>query len=200
MATGIVSLAIHLQGFSFLARLLFWFNVPAYGVLWIITLWRLARFPAETIQDLTSHARGATFLTSVAATGVLGKQFVMLTAQPVVGKWLWLLALPLWALLIYGFFTAITLVEPKPRLENAINGSWLLAVVATESICTLGTVIAPLFPRPELVYFLALATYMLGAMFYIVLITIMLYRWFFRSMGANMLTPPYWINMAVKKP
>jgi tellurite resistance protein TehA-like permease len=195
MATGIVSLAWHLQGFNSLARGLFCFNVPAFGVLWAITVRRWIRFRPEMVKDLANHARGATFLTTVAASSVLGKQFLLLTALPLAGKCLWLLALLLWLVLIYTFFTAITLVEPKPKLEAGISGSWLLAVVATESLCTLGTMVATSFSRPGLVLFVSLSACFVGAMLYMVLITLILYRWFFRSMDPSMLTPPYWINM-----
>ncbi len=195
MATGIVSLAWHFQGFPSIAKVLFWFNLPAYVLLWALTLIRFCKFRAAMIDDLTSHARGATFLTQIAATCVLGKQFVLLTTFPAVGKWLWLLALLLWLVLLYAFFTAMTVLEPKPKIEHGINGAWLLVVVATESLCTLGTMVAPSFVRSDLVLFLSLVAYVLGAMFYIILITLILYRWFFRSMEANVLTPPYWINM-----
>ena len=195
MATGIVSLAWHFQGFSGTAKVLFWLNVPAYLLLWGITLVRLVRFRTEFFSDLTSHARGATFLTMVAATCVLGKQFLILTPFFLVGKWLWLLAVVLWFVLVYTFFVAITVREPKPKMESALNGGWLLIVVSTESICTLGTLVAPSFHEPDAIYFASLVAYFLGAMFYIILITLILYRWIFRSMEANMLTPPYWINM-----
>jgi tellurite resistance protein TehA-like permease len=147
------------------------------------------------LNDLTSHTKGAAFLTQVAATCVLGKQFITLYSLAGVAKLLWILAILLWILLIYIFFTSITVREPKPKLEAGINGGWLLVVVATESLCTLGTMVAPSFARPELVLFISLCAYALGAMFYIILITLILYRWIFRSMEANMLTPPYWINM-----
>lgn len=195
MATGIVSLAWHFQGGTAIAQGLFWINVPAYLLLWVITALRWRRFRADVIDDLTSHARGATFLTMVAATCVLGKQFATLTGLMVVGKWLWIAALLLWLLVIYTFFTALTVREPKPKLESGINGSWLLAVVATESLCTLGTMVADQFAHTALVIFMSLMAYLLGAMFYLILITMIVYRWFFRSMRANMLTPPYWINM-----
>jgi tellurite resistance protein TehA-like permease len=130
MATGIVSLAWHLQGYDAIATVLFWINVPAYVLLWAITVWRLIRFPSELLADLTSHARGAPFLTQVAATCVLGMQFVLLTSHAAVAKWLWLLALLLWFVLTYTFFTAVTVREPKPKLESGIHGGWLLIVVA----------------------------------------------------------------------
>ena len=195
MATGIVSLACHFQGFERIAKALLWLNIPAYLLLWGITLVRFFRFRADLLKDLTSHGLGATFLTIVAATGVLGKQVVILTSLGQVGKCLWVLAVVLWFVLIYSFFVAITVREPKPKPENALNGGWLLTVVATESLCTLGTMVAPSFDRPDLIFFTSLCAYFLGAMFYTVLITLILYRWFFLSMKAITLTPPYWINM-----
>ena len=195
MATGIVSLAWHFQGVRSIAIVLFWVNLLVWLVLWAITLGRIVRFRTEFLNDMTSHARGAPFLTKVAATCVLGKQFVVLTPFLSVGKWMWLLGLLLWCALIYTFFTAVTVREPKPKLEGAISGAWLLTVVATESLCTLGTMVARSFAGGEVVLFTSLAAYFLGAMFYIVLITLILYRWMFKSMAANMLTPPYWINM-----
>ena len=47
----------------------------------------------------------------------------------------------------------------------------------------------------EVVLFIALFAYLLGAMFYILLITLILYRWMFFGMQAEKMTPPYWINM-----
>ena len=45
---------------------------------------------------------------------------------------LWVFAVLLWIILIYTFFAAVTVVEPKPSIEVAISGSWLLVTVATE--------------------------------------------------------------------
>jgi tellurite resistance protein TehA-like permease len=195
MATGILSLAWHFQGFDPLAKALLWFNVPAYFALWAITLVRIVKFRTDLFNDAVSHARGSGFLTIVAATCVLGKQFAMLTPYISVAKCFWILAVLLWFVLIYTFFASITLHQPKPALEKTINGTWLVTVVSTESLCTLGTMVARTFRHPDSIYFVCLLAYMLGAMFYIILITLILYRWIFRSMEANMLTPPYWINM-----
>jgi tellurite resistance protein TehA-like permease len=195
MATGIVSLAAYFLGLPHIARVLFWVNITAYVVLWALTLLRLLHYRAQLIDDLTHHARGVTFLTTVAGTCVLGNQFAVLTPFMPVAVGLWCTGLALWTVLLYTFFTAVTVREPKPTLETGINGAWLLVVVSTESLCVLGTLVAPALAVTELVLFVAFAMYLVGAMLYILFITLILYRWMFFSMPAQNLIPTYWINM-----
>ena len=195
MATGIVSLAAHVRGMEWIAQGLLWLNAAAYVILWIITLARLICFRAAFLEDLTGHARGVTFLTKVAGTCVLGSQFAILTTWMAVATALWFFGGVLWLVLIYTFFAAGTVREPKPSLEEGINGSWLLIIVSTQSICILGTLVAPTLGGSEIVLFVSLVMYLLGAMFYILVITLISYRWMFFSMKAQKLTPPYWINM-----
>ncbi len=47
----------------------------------------------------------------------------------------------LWLVIMYTFFTAMTVRENKPSIEAGLNGGWLLAVVATQSISVLGTLL-----------------------------------------------------------
>lgn len=195
MATGIVSLAAHFRLNTTLALVFFAINIGAYIVLWLITIARLVHFRDRLIDDLTHHAKSVTFLTTVAGTMVLGSQFAILTPYIGIAKALWWFGLLLWVLLIYTFFTVITVREEKPLLQEGINGAWLLVTVATESICVLGTLIAPTMAARDLVYFISLCAYLVGAMFYIVFITLVVYRWIFFSLSAEKLTPPYWINM-----
>lgn len=195
MATGIVSLAAHFEGMAWLAHALLAINVVAYAVLWALTLVRLVRFRAALLADLTDHARGVAFNTMVAGTCVLGTQFAIMTPWLAAAHALWVVGLVLWLVLNYTFFTAVTVREPKPTLEHGINGAWLIVVVGTESVAILGTLVAPTMPIGEVVQFVSLALYFIGAMLYIALITLILYRWMFFNMGASGLTPPYWINM-----
>jgi len=195
MATGIVSLAMYFEGFPGLSEVLLWLNVIFYVVLWGITVLRIIWFRSALIADLIHHARGVTFLTAVAGTGVLGVQFAILTPFMAVAAGLWVFAVLLWIILIYTFFAAVTVAEPKPSIDVAIDGSWLLVTVATESLTVLGTLVAqtlgPIIP----ILFGALCAYLLGAMFYILFITLIFYRWIFLRMEPAKLTPPYWINM-----
>ncbi len=195
MATGIVSLAAHDQGWELTARTLFWLNLVAYLALWVLTLLRFVRYRAQLLDDLTHHCHSAAFLTIVAGTCVLGCQFAILTAWLSVAKALWLASIGLWVVLNYTFFTVVTVRNPKPSLEAGINGVWLLTVVATESISVLGTLVAPAFDRTKLVHFVSLAAGLAGAMFYLFFITLILYRWMFFRMRPEKLTPDYWIDM-----
>jgi hypothetical protein len=81
MATGIVSLAAHMQGLSRMATALFWLNLAAWGVLWLLSALRLARHPQRFFGDLVDHLRGPGFFTMVAGTAVLGSQFAILEAN-----------------------------------------------------------------------------------------------------------------------
>jgi tellurite resistance protein TehA-like permease len=195
MATGIVSLAMHRHGIETISKALLWLNVFAYVVLWIVTVARFAIHRKLFLFDLTHHSRAATFLTTVAATCVLGAQFAVLTPWMSVAKALWYFGVVLWVILSYTFFTVITVREPKPPLEAGINGAWLLAIVATESISVLGTLVAPFFGKSDPVLFVALAAYLVGAMLYVFFATLILYRWMFFSMKPEKLTPDYWIDM-----
>lgn len=196
MATGIVSIATYLQGITLIAWALFWFNIVAYVVLWILLLIRLVRYFPQLLADLTNHTRGPGFFTVVAGTCVLGSQFVILTGDTTFAMLLWFLGILLWPIIMYAFFTAVTVREEKPSLESGINGAWLLAIVATQSVSVLGTLVAPRFTTgQETVLFFTLAMYLLGGMLYIVIISLIFYRFMFFKMPPQELTPPYWINM-----
>jgi tellurite resistance protein TehA-like permease len=195
MATGIVSVAMEDQGFVTVARVLFALNVATYAVLVVAGVARIATSARVVAAELGDHVRGPAFLTIVAGTCVLGVQCTELVGWRSAGAGLWVLGLVSWSVLIYAFFAAVTLVEPKPRLEHGIDGAWLLATVSTESIAVLGTMVADRFARPDIVVFACLVLFLAGAMLYILVIGLIFFRWIFRPMGAHMLTPTYWINM-----
>jgi tellurite resistance protein TehA-like permease len=197
MATGIVSLAAHLLAMPRIAGALFGLNVVAYVLLWALTVLRIAWFPRELGRDLVDHGRGPGFFTTVAASGVLGSQFVLLTDDYGVAKLLWVVALALWVGLTYTVFTAFTVKEEKPPLEKGISGGWLLAVVATQSIAVLSAHLAPhaaAAVRIEL-NFLALSMWLFGGMLYIWMIALIFYRYTFFPFSPSDLSPPYWISM-----
>jgi tellurite resistance protein TehA-like permease len=197
MATGIVSLAAHLLAMPRMAQALFQLNIVAYAVLWLLTVLRIARYPRRFFGDMLDHLRGPGFFTIVAGTSVLGSQFVLLAADYRAGTALWVVAIMLWIGLTYTIFAGFTIKEHKPTLDKGINGAWLLAVVATQSIAVLSALLAAHVGQPGKLEmnFLALSMWLWGGMLYIWMMSLIFYRYTFFRLSPDDLTPPYWINM-----
>ena len=197
MATGIVSLAAHLLGAPLIAKALFAINMAVYAVLWGLTLLRMFRYPRRFFCDMVDHLRGPGFFTTVAATCILGGQFVLLLADYATATVLWILALLLWVGLTYTIFTGFTVKEHKPTLDKGISGAWLLAVVATQAIAVLSALLAAHVGQPGKLEmnFLALSMWLWGGMLYIWMMSLIFYRYTFFPLSPSDLSPPYWINM-----
>ena len=195
MATAIVSIASKLVGPRWLAMPLLWVNVAQYLVLSLLLLLRLVLYPRRVLDDLRDHGRGAGFFTVVAGTCMLGSQFLLVGELPSVARPLWFAGIFLWVVVMYSFFTAVVIRERKPSLEAGINGAWLIATVATQSVSILGTLLARRLGFPEPVFFFTLCMYLLGSMLYLTIITLIFYRFTFLEMTLERLTPPYWISM-----
>lgn len=196
MATGIVSIASSLLGFRLIAQALLPVNLVAYVILWTLVLTRIFTHWPRVWKDLTDHSRGPGFFTLVAGTCVLGNQFILVAGAVQVAKWLWLLALFLWLLIMYTFFTAVTVRAEKPPIEVGLNGAWMLAVVAVQSLSVLGMLVAPQWGSwQDIIVFGTLCFFLLGCMFYLLIITLIFYRFTFVIFAPVNLAPPYWINM-----
>lgn len=197
MATGIVSLGAHFVAWPRIAQMLFQLNVVAYAVLGGLSMWRAVAHTRRFFGDMVDHLRGPGFFTTVAATAILGGQFILLGADLFTGTALWALATLLWVGLTYIIFAGFTIKEDKPTLDKCINGAWLLAVVATQSIAALSALMAPQVGQPGKLElnFLALSMWLWGGMLYIWMMSLIFYRYTFFRLAPSDLTPPYWINM-----
>ncbi|HEV8590005.1 MAG TPA: tellurite resistance/C4-dicarboxylate transporter family protein [Pyrinomonadaceae bacterium] len=195
MATGIISIAAHLLEMRTIAIVLLAVNVAGYAVLWLLLLVRLVFFFARIKADIADHVRGPGFFTVVAGTCVLGSQLIIVMGRYGIAWWLWLMGLLLWLVIMYSFFTSVTVREDKPSIESGLNGAWLIAVVSTESISVLGTLLATQTNYREPLLFFTLCMFLLGCMLYLLLITLIFYRFTFVNVTTATLTPPYWINM-----
>ncbi len=196
MATGIVAIASQLTGFLLLAKGLTWLNLAAFLVLSVMTVARMMLYPDFFFRDLVDHNRGVGFFTIIAGTGVVGSQLVIILGRYTVAALLWILAMVLWAGFTYSIFTAFTVKGEKPSLADGINGGWLVAVVATQAVSNLGTLLLPEFPaHQDIILFLSLSLWLCGGMLYIWMISLIFYRYTFFRFSPSDLMPPYWINM-----
>lgn len=195
MATGVVSIASHILGLERFAQALVAINWVAYAVLWTLTVIRIVAFSSRLLADLSDHQRAPGFFTTVAATCVLGTQSAVVIGAQQAATLLWYVGIGLWAVVMYAFFTAVTVRERKPSLAAGINGAWLIAAVATQSIVVLGgTIGTHETPAPAL-QFLCLGMFMIGCMLYLAIIPLIFYRLTFVRLSSHDFSPPYWITM-----
>lgn len=196
MATGIVSKACFLFDFKFLSQLLFNLNILFYVLVLVFIVGHIFFYFPNFRNNISDHGRSPGYLTLVAATCVLGSQFVVISKNYQIATYLLIFGVVSWLILIYTVFVSITIKRVKPTLEKGINGIWLLMVVATQSIVILTTHLSSHLPfQKDVVLFFALSMYLLGCLLYIILITLIFYRLTFFELNAEEFAPPYWINM-----
>ncbi len=196
MATGIVSIAAFIYDMPLVARAMLAINMACYGGLLLLTVIRVVRFPKSVAADLLDHNRCVGFFTLVAGTNVLGSQCLIILDSTLLATILWVAGFGFWFILNYTIFTILTVKEDKPSLAKGINGGWLVAVVATQSVVVLGDrVLQQIFPGQEWVHFMSLSLWLSGGMLYIWIISLIFYRYTFFKLQLSDLMPPYWINM-----
>jgi tellurite resistance protein TehA-like permease len=196
MATGIVSLDCNQFGLTHFAWLLFWLNIPAYCVLILLYAARAAWFPDKFVADCFSHKRAFGFFSIVAATNVLGSQWLTMAHNAGIAQALWWVALFFWMICTYSIFVFLIISKNKPEIHEGVNGGWLIAVVATQSICVLGAQLNPnLLGTAQTTGLFLLSCWLFGGMLYLWLISMIFYRYMFFKFEPSDLIPPYWINM-----
>ena len=196
MATGIVSVAAHLQQLPAVGFALFVLNNVFYPVLALLLVARAVRHSRSLAADLVHHGRAVGFFTTVAATGVLGTQWLVIGGQWGVAATLWAFSIVLWAVATYGIFTVLTVRQSKPSLPEGINGGWLVSVVAGQSVAVLGAQLAAGFgTHASEVLLFCLVMWLGSGMLYIWIISLIFYRYTFFTLSPSDLAPPYWVNM-----
>jgi len=196
MATGIVAIAAHLTGMLLVGRVLAGISLIAYVVLAAMTLARLVFFPREVFQDLLDHQVGVGFFTLVAGTAVLGSQNVILFGMYRLGGVLWLVSCGMLLVILYAVFAAFTIKEKKPTLAEGIHSGWLVSVVATQAVATLGAQMMQAFPSQiDKIAFVSVTLWSSGGMLYIWMISLIFYRYTFFPLQPRDLKAHYWINM-----
>ncbi|HET7605064.1 MAG TPA: tellurite resistance/C4-dicarboxylate transporter family protein [Sphingomicrobium sp.] len=195
MATAAVSIAGFLLGQGLVAHALLGLNWMLYFSLCGLTLVRLVRFPRRMRDDLFDHQRAPGFFTLVAGTCMLATQTALVGGAVGVARGLWWLGLTMWFAIMYAFFTAVTVRQRKPTLAAGINGAWLIAAVATQSIVVSRGAVDGLAAPTEWIQFLCLAMFMIGCMLYLAIIPLIFYRLTFVRLASRDFSPPYWINM-----
>jgi tellurite resistance protein TehA-like permease len=181
------------------AVVLLWANALFFIVLWVLLLLRCAFFFSRVVADLRDHARGPGFFTTVAGTCVFGSQLLIVggvRGESPAAFGLWFLGAFFWLLIVYAFLTSVMIRDAKPALDAGIHGGWLIAVVATQSVSVLASLLAARASGAgEALLFTALCLFLVGGLLYVVIITLLFYRLLFFPLSAAGLPPVYWVSM-----
>jgi len=194
MATGIISNGFALAGHRGWSDLLFAVMVIAYLFLILLTLARLLLFPRALWSNLINPALVFSFFTIVAGTGVLAVA-LNLRGLGQLALSLWAFAFAIWIVLIYLGFAVMIFRNPAGGADIA-HGGWLNAIVGTESLVILGTLIAP--EAGDLGSAMLVVTHMLwgvGIALYGIFIALFAQRIFFCNVEPDDITPLLWVVM-----
>ena len=194
MATGIISNALFFEGHREWSDALFAVNLIAYPWLALITILRFLRFWQAMRSDLFNPRLVFSFFTIVAGTDVFGVG-LHLRGFTATALLLWLFALLVWFILIYFSFAVQTFLNTAHG-ANVVHGGWLIAIVGTESLVILGTLIAPAVgDLGRTVFVLIHMLWGVGIGLYGIFIVLFAHRIFFLDVGPDDITPLLWVVM-----
>ena len=196
MATGIVSVGTDLLGYHLLSQVVLGVTVAAFVGLALAYAARLVFFAPFVRQSAADPTTAMAYFTVVAGTDVLAVRLVM-AAHPLVAFALGTAAAALWLVLTYALPWSIVAAARRPVLGE-INGTWLVWVVATQSLSIVAAAVAPSAPATWLradLPAVAVCLWGLGVMLYLVFIVIIFLRLLLIEVTPAEMGPAYWIAM-----
>ncbi|HET9733110.1 MAG TPA: tellurite resistance/C4-dicarboxylate transporter family protein [Acidimicrobiales bacterium] len=195
MASGIISVGADLLGQSLLSDISL--AVAAAAALVLIPGYVRATLHREEFRaTVADPSRAMAYFTLVAGADVLGVRFAG-AGHPQVAVVLGAAAAALWLVLSYLLPWHIVISARRPVLRD-INGTWLIWVVATQSIAIVSAAISASAPTEGLRRALpavAVSMWGVGVMLYIILIVIIFLRLLLVEITPAEMGPPYWIAM-----
>jgi tellurite resistance protein TehA-like permease len=195
MATGIISIGLHLEGRDLLSRILLGWCVAAFVALLTLTVVRLFIFRDAVVADFVDPRRAFGFFTFVAGTNVLGVR-VAIAGLPAATAVLLVVAGAAWLVLGYVVpWTAVVGRHERPVVAAA-DGTWFIWVVASQSTAVAAATIEPVFDQSRRgLAVLAVMSWSVGVFLYAAVGTVVTLRVMLYEFGPEDLTPPYWVSM-----
>ena len=196
MASGIVSVGTDLTGYPLLSEIVLWFTMVAFVALVLAYVARIVWFGVYVRQSLRDPTTAMAYFTVVAGTNVLAARLAM-AHHPLVALGLGAAGAIVWVVLTYGLPWSIVAAARRPVLGE-INGTWLVWVVATQSLSIVATVLTPHAPSSWLgadLPVIAVCLWGVGVMLYLIFIVIIFLRLLLIKVTPAEMGPAYWIAM-----
>jgi len=156
---------------------------------------RLVFFRRNVVADFKAPDRVFGFFTITAGLNVLGTRLA-LAGHPLATAVLAAVAAAVWLVLTYAVPATLLLSRAQDSVLGAVNGSWLLWVVATQSLSVAAATLLPVWPsQAALLAPVAAGLWCIGLVLYLTVVALILLRWLTVPMTPATLSPPYWILM-----
>jgi tellurite resistance protein TehA-like permease len=195
MATSIISTGTFLLGPSWLSRLLFVIAAAGLAVLIVAVVIQLVRFRSSVAAGFQDPGRVFGFFAIAAGLDVFGIRLAI-AGHPLATAILAGLAAVLWLVLTYAVPASLLLARSHDSAVGDVNGTWLLWVVATQSLALVASTLAPVWPsQARLLAPVAIGLWSIGLVLYLLLASLILLHWLTEPMTPQTLGPPYWILM-----
>ena len=195
MATGIVAIGAGQRGWHTLSVILLVVTAVEYGVLVVLTLWRLVSYRAEVGADLHDSRKAFLFFTFVAGTNVLA---VGLAGQGLhmVAAVLLTVAGVAWLILGYTVPWVAVLSRTQRSVLTEANGTWFIWVVAAQSVAVGAATLEPHFEAArDALAILAVTAWSVGVVLYVACAVYVSLRLMVYPFDPRELDPPYWVSM-----
>jgi tellurite resistance protein TehA-like permease len=196
MASGIVSVGAHLLGYGLLSAVVLGVTIAAFVVLVLAYAARALFFSAFFRQSLQAPTMLVAYFTVCAGADVLGTRLA-LAGHPLITAGLGAFAVIVWLLLSYGLPFSIVAAGRRPRLAD-LNGTWLIWVVATQSLSTVASALAAAArpgPLQDQLPVVAITLWGAGVVLYLVLIVLVFLRLLIVEITPAEMVPAYWVAM-----
>jgi tellurite resistance protein TehA-like permease len=195
MASGIIATGLFLLGPSWLSTTFLVLASAGLGVLSVLLIARIIFFRANVAADVQAPDRVFGFFTVPAGLDVLGVRFAF-SGHPLVTAILSVIAAAIWLVLTYGVPASLLVERTRDSVLGGVNGSWLLWIVATQSLSLVAAVLVPSWPsQSSLLAPVSVGMWCVGLVLYLMVATLILLRWLTVPMTPATLGPPYWILM-----
>ena len=195
MATGIVSTGAFQLGPSWLSLALLAVASAGFVVLAAALVARLVLFRSRVVADLQAPERAFGFFTITAGLDVLGVRFAY-AGHPLVTAILAAIGAAVWLVLNYGVPASVLLAHARESVLGGVDGTWLLWIVATQSLSLVAAILLPTWPSQSvLLATVTTALWCVGLLLYLLVVALILMHWLTVPMTPGTFGPPYWILM-----
>ena len=195
MATGILSAAAAIFGGRWPSAALLGIAAAGFVVLCTLTVARVIRFPGRAWEDTARPQRAFGYFTFVAGSNVIAADFALIGWTELARLLAGIAALA-WLVLGYLVVARVVLSDRKPDREAAVNGTWLIWVVGTQSVSITVAAFGTGAGLPaRVVALVAVSLWAFGALLYLLLMAIIFARLALVRLDPVDVSPPYWISM-----